>query len=445
MNIRLLVSSEMAASGSEPSRQKVKQLEDFVKYTSESVDIKNRYPCEQLDKHASYVKKLVETINEKNGEYNPVFKSRVEPCGSYSDNLKIMEPDEFDFKMVMDLSKQPGINVTDVEPECGYKAWGYGYVIVGPEVETLDLPTTVNSRDEYSKQVRLSNEFISINVKQAVIRSLEHIENVNFIGERKLDDPEECTRIYNPGEISIHTDPKRNNHTPGHGPSIWLRVGTELCTTDIDLCFCIEKLQKSPSTSESRKFLIYTDDTMAGCCGTFAHWLESVIDPPGDRVMQLNVKHRQLLLTLKYIVNLMRECWSGDLNNTLYYNMSSYFLKTVLVHHEKTCQARNVGECFENVIEMFCEWDTNSNTFHIGDVTYVRDIHYNRNLKARQLVVIGVVWFFQQIRHSPTHSALWRSILDSDASKEEFLIRFREQCHFKALKDGATKMGLKLW
>ncbi|CAH1797737.1 unnamed protein product, partial [Owenia fusiformis] len=210
-----------------------------------------------------------------------------------------------------------------------------GYVNVSSKLlKDLYLPTT-KALNGSSKR-RLNTLFVSQQLKTAVKWSLKKLNNLKFIGEKDHRYPAE----YEDGAISIHRSL--------HSPSVWLRLGTKLCTTDIDLTFCFERKRVGAYTSVM--IPSYGSDCHQ-CCEFCCHWMESIVpNPPFSNIFELDRPHHALYLTLKFTVRLLVESCGSDIYMRKKVNISSHFLKTMLLHHQNTCQTSNLDGCFGGIL-----------------------------------------------------------------------------------------------
>ncbi|CAH1788872.1 unnamed protein product, partial [Owenia fusiformis] len=293
------------------------------------------------------------TICSGFGEYTQVFKTK-DPIlrGSYIEKTKIISPTEYDFLNILSLFEEASVEVCDVRDGCKLAGQGYGVVNIHPGQVQKQLHITATGYKVLKSQS--SHAFLLRPPPTAYLLTAEmrhslhaamhtYLENTNgshYIGMKDLKNKQPPS--YTLGEFSM------NEHL--HGPSVWLRVGGPLGTTDIDLCFCIQKTQGS--------VLVPLDP--GGCieCPKGIHWTESIVQTPHQAPdCQLHIPtghHKQLFLVLKYISHLFNKIhWHVYHKHPYDGLISSYSYKLLIMHHQKSCTGSdfNVGRCLEDVVE----------------------------------------------------------------------------------------------
>ncbi|CAH1788510.1 unnamed protein product, partial [Owenia fusiformis] len=193
-----------------------------------------------------------------------------------------------------------------------------------------------------------------------------------------------------------------------HGPSFWLRVGGPLCTTDVDLCFSIEG---PPHKQLGRCLMLdsrYVRDNKCRCGFNYSeHWKKSLINPPANTKYVLSESHHELFLTLKYISHL-----AAEISHQTYPNspdiFSSYDVNVLLLQHQQTCLAVNVGECFVDIVRIITEKPDDMNKLDItyssayssincyNDVFFPKREEYARRYQS----IAAIAWFMLQVSHS---------------------------------------------
>ncbi|CAH1797882.1 unnamed protein product [Owenia fusiformis] len=370
------------------------RFKNLVDLTVEKVNIRYAYTARQLDMQTSYIENLVSDIREKVGQREPslVTKEQINR-GSYYDKTKILRPDEYDYEPILDFSEHIS-NVTDlIEDESmpslkdqGYKTIRFQEKKLHKGVRQQHLirrPTPPNG------DVELKCRELLAKIRQVVNRVLEEMQRdgsgrVTFIGE--CDHTKDAPYDYKKRQISTHNEP--------HGPSVWLRVGAPLGTTDIDMCFCLQwKPHKlGPSVMVPTK----------------KGWLESVVSLPDNSRYTLTPAHEKLLLTFKYVTHLT----SLLMPSRFSWSVSSYTLKAVILHHQRYlqggCHTDNIGKCFMSIIDIMLkpneEFDNEENVVHltnqhisIPDIVYTKKDLQISNVK-RVSMLVSMFWIAQHVK-----------------------------------------------
>ncbi|CAH1777711.1 unnamed protein product [Owenia fusiformis] len=441
--------------------EKDQRVADFVRFISEKVDIRRKYIHNELVKHTDYIENLVQSICGKVCEFNRAFRIKeIVRRGSFYDRTKIVEPNEYDLMAILLISDSSAIDVF-LNENCHYKDEGWGYGLIKLVKSDLTLPIPKDCMIKTSHAVHAAGEswqlsyVIMYKLREAVEWALKEMKDVKLLTGNEFtfhkDDPK---NPYQLGDVSLHWDL--------HGPSVWLRVGAPLCTTDIDLCFCIER--KNP-VKITRNIQNYEDNTKRpqmdtqistvthtklGRCAMIRgdtyqcdkciedHWVESVIDPLKNKCAWTD-SHRSLLLTFKMISEFMRKRYK-------YVDFfPSYYLKVLLVEHENKCNDEtNVGKCFYDIVNRFKandlgledletidevfenEDDANTDEFTIQletgkfpRVKPIPDMHYpKRKIFGKLHGAIALIWFLQYVKHTP-NTEWWAKLTGSEFGVQE--------------------------
>ncbi|CAH1780817.1 unnamed protein product [Owenia fusiformis] len=382
-----VIKTELVTEVNSDVTDEVKRLGDFVHLTSKAADVRNRYTPAKLSKHTSFIENNMQTLVGKVGEYDSMLSSKelLRRGSSYS-GTKVMRPDEYDYMPILANFNTNTVEVEDVADTCydWYRDKGYGYIKVKPGALSIRhnmKNTRYNRFKKYLCSVKLFSE-----LRKLIIKSLQHMDTLTFIGVR---DHENTNAQYKRGEISIHRGM--------HGTSFWLRVGGPLCTTDIDLCFSIEG---NPTEQLGPCLMVNgeTDKDKCECGYSYSqHWMKSVINPPVNTKYVLSESHMELFLTLKYITHLASEMSHETDPETL----SSYTVKMVLLTHQQTCKAVNVGECFMDIVRRIRN-DKDINNLHIYSPKYTHDVFFPERVlylhKSHSRAAIA--WFMFQVSHT---------------------------------------------
>ncbi|CAH1779276.1 unnamed protein product, partial [Owenia fusiformis] len=76
------------------------RLSEWIKDFFNKSNFKERYSENELEEHEAFVMGFVKRLCDKLGKLYPAFKVKIVPSGSYYDRTKVIEPDEFDYKLV---------------------------------------------------------------------------------------------------------------------------------------------------------------------------------------------------------------------------------------------------------------------------------------------------------------------------------------------------------
>ncbi|CAH1780816.1 unnamed protein product [Owenia fusiformis] len=374
----------------------IKRLGEFVHLTSKAADVRNRYTPAKLNEHTSFIEDNMQTLVGKVGEYDSMLSSKglLRRGSSYS-GTKILWPDEYDYMPILANFNTNTVDMEDVQSICSdfryrnLREEGFGYIKVKPgalSMHNMEKYTRNNEKGKYLCSEKLEDE-----LRKLIIQSLQHMDTLTYIGE--LDHELNTDAQYERGEISIHERM--------HGPSFWLRVGGPLCTTDIDLCFSIEG---NPTKQLGPCLMVNGNISERKCkCGysNSQHWMKSVINPPVNTKYILSESHKELFLTLKYICHLVSEMslWTHpDI-------LSSYTVNMVLLTHQQTCKAVNVGECFEDIVRRILN-KTNNDIINLHIYNYSPNYTYDVFFPKRMLAPhkhhsrAAIAWFMLQVIHT---------------------------------------------
>ncbi|CAH1780907.1 unnamed protein product, partial [Owenia fusiformis] len=361
------------------------RLKDFVNFIAHKVNIRSIFTPDQLDRHTKYIEKKVNEICMNISKKRKEIKIKeIRRRGSYYDESKILFPDEYDFLPILTLTGCQMVEVeslSDDQKICAKQ--GYRKIKVNEPDILRHSPGCI--KEIGIGKARLTSKFIQ-ELKTSVRDALDEIEDVKFIGEK---DHEKNSNSSDPlNTVSIH----RNLH----GPSIWIRIGGPLCMTDIDLCFCIEGQESNLGPCVLVKSKL---DHCPYCKSENDHWIETPINPPEQYM--LTPDHQKLLLTLKYISHFEKKMFKRELLST----SSSYYLKALLVDHQKNCQSENVGECFDAVTKYTFRLDNDtsdslSNDIHVRcESRFVPDIFHQKEVKCgTSYFHIVLLWFLRRIK-----------------------------------------------
>ncbi|CAH1793338.1 unnamed protein product, partial [Owenia fusiformis] len=241
---------------------------------------------------------------------------------------------------------------------------------------------------------------------------LENIHGSHYIGKRHHK--KEQHPSYTLGKFSMHEYL--------HGPSVWLRVGGPLGTTDIDLCFCVQGTQGS---------VLVPIDSNCGKCPKYIHWTESIVEPqhqaPDHQLHNPTGHHKQLFLVLKYISHLYNRIHWYIYHERSYAGLlSSYSYKLLIMNHQKRCTGSdlNIGKCFEDVVEyIFNQFKTGGNDSDqyrvLSLFIFLPDTYYpdrkvwvfNGYVNSVELTVL--LWMLKHVKHS-SGTQWWQKLLDDD-------------------------------
>ncbi|CAH1776190.1 unnamed protein product [Owenia fusiformis] len=401
------------------------RLTEFV--TAAKADILNKYTEAQLEHHTEYIRNFVRTICLGFGEYNKLFKTKDPiPRGSYFEKTKIISPTEYDFLNILSQSDDASVQVCDVRDGC-LMTGGYGVVNIHPgqvQQQFLEIPVTKHvenviphsSHDPHSSgDVYWLTTNIRYSLRDAIHTYLEDIHGSHYIGKR--DHKEEQHPSYTLGKFSMHVGL--------HGPSVWLRVGGPLGTTDIDLCFCAQKTQGSILVPA------YVDPDDCDECPEHIHWTESIVQPPypaPDHLLHIPTgHHKQLFLLLKYVSHLYNTIYWHIYHKCPEYGLiSSYSYKLLIMQHRKCCTGSDfyVGRCFEDVVEyIFNQYrrdnDVSDQYRLYRKPVFLPDTYY----PARKVHVLNsyrnceelteLLWMLKHVKHS-SDTQWWQKLLDDD-------------------------------
>ncbi|CAH1793995.1 unnamed protein product [Owenia fusiformis] len=419
------------------------RLTEFVNVTAAKVDIFSKYTDVELEHHTKYIMDFVRLICSGFGEYNKLFKTKEPiPRGSYFDKTKIISPTEYDFLNPLSLSDDASVQVCDVSDDCGLAGHGYGVVNIHPgqlQQQLLDLYSTedydeydCDSDDDYvlikhpPYEVILHSShdslgapgdvyWLTTNISESLHTEmhtyLENTHGSHYIGERYHKYEQHPS--YTLGEFSMHEDL--------HGPSVWLRVGGPLGTTDIDLCFCIRGTQGS---------VLVPIDLYCDKCPSYIHWTESIVEPqhPGAPDHQLHNPtghHKQLFLVLKYISHLYSKIY-WHIYNARSHLISSYSYKLLIMHHQKHCTGSDfyIGRCFEDVVEyifnQFRGDDDDSDLYRLyREDIYLPDTYYpDREVRvvngySNRMELTVLLFMLKHVKHS-NDTQWWQKLLDDE-------------------------------
>ncbi|CAH1795873.1 unnamed protein product [Owenia fusiformis] len=377
------------------------QLTEFVEFTAHKVDIQNVYTPSQLKEQTTFVENLVKDICVNVGKTEPTLATDgVLNRGSYYDGTKIVNADEYDYEPLLTLSKA----VTEVSEFSVFPNQGFRTVRIDTKMLPKPLPAQCLKDINENGVAELSSKELLKFLHCTILEALKYMNTVELKKSvRKHMDqgvvdhymPHPHDTPYLKGEVSVHS--------ALHGPSVWLRVGAPLGTTDIDLCFCLRSKACDKHVMVSARYRSYE-----------SHWLESIIDLPEVQKYKLTLPHNKLLLTLKYMTHLACTVHGGS-------HVSSHILRTVLLHHQRNCQETDLGECLLSIIKNFMikpgeKFDYDANMVHlIVNAIEIHDIvHHETTLRTNSMkrvpMLIVLLWIVQQTRHNEDSTWIQRIV-----------------------------------
>ncbi|CAH1800836.1 unnamed protein product [Owenia fusiformis] len=395
------------------------RLRDFVNIISFNANIKNRFTVEKLIEHTSYVEDFVGSLCKFVGEKVPGLRiNEIIRRGSYYDNAKVMSPDEYDFMPILALSYDDAVNVKDPPKECSFAARGYKLININPDNLKEEIPRgswRKNKDGECQLDLKVLMILLHI-VKDFVIQHSKFREEL-------LEDP---NAVYDEGVTSMQQFL--------HGTCIMLRMWAPLCTTDIDLCFCIEQKNQS----DERRVLVGDCINGGGCgyCtlkgrstpGSVDHWTESFFDiSPDQHLYILDTMHKKLFVTLKFLSYLLNkrlyDILEGDIS--IQRELSSYVYKMILLHHQHSCQSTNIGICFETIVELYFNRSTKNDADTVTyspkgkeEIVKIPDIYFPKrtvvDIESEHLLeFVLLLWIQRHVKHN-TNTTWWNDLLDKD-------------------------------
>ncbi|CAH1788227.1 unnamed protein product [Owenia fusiformis] len=384
-------------------------LEEFVEFISVKTEVHSsgKYTQEQLEEHTDYVERFVQDLCADVGAKEPAFKSKeLVGRGSHYEKTKVVSVDECDFLIPLALSDDENVQVENLGEDCfRYGGGDIGYGVVTVRLASLKQGFADDMVKKYTKGRHILSCKLVKKIQHAIKHSLESRLGSKFKGYADLQYGPKDT--YPVGVCSM------NEYC--HGPSIWLRLGTPLTTTDIDLCFCIERFGRSPRTvmvplggEVEKKFYL----KLCKCFVEDCHWMESIVDPPNDNKHVLTRWHKQVFICMKFISHIL--CTVGG-------KTSSFTLKTLVLKHQVRCKSNNVGECFEAVVRDMCGRKDNQSgcepdTF---DITLQNDVVYDVDYPGREIyhpikksnIIPAFIWFLQHVKYTKD-TDWWCHLLD---------------------------------
>ncbi|CAH1800540.1 unnamed protein product [Owenia fusiformis] len=372
-----------------------------------------------MEEHTTFVENLVKDILVNVGKIEPALATNgLINRGSYYDGTKILHPDEYDYHPILALSQY----ITDVT-NASERHEDDGKRKIRINVNKLPNPLppkclgTINENGEAEFK---TNELLYM-LSATISAALEHMETQGTV---KLNPR---FKQYRRNEIQ---------NTGMHGPAVRLRVGAPLGTTDIDLCFC---LKLEPHELGPSVHIINTEHI------PFGFWTESVVELPNSDEYKLTPPHRKLFLTLKYVSNLTRLLGSQC-------RISSYALRTLIIHHQQDCRASNLGECFISIIDkLMTKSDEERNSdFHDDEYNYDEEFIYLYDSNGwgiqntifpgksfplhgvRIHLLISMVWIIQHIKLNRSNN-WWNVFLSNNVTE------IRRNRILQTLMDGLNK------
>ncbi|CAH1801434.1 unnamed protein product, partial [Owenia fusiformis] len=335
------------------------RLTQFVErsYDRAKINIPEKLQTSHLEHNASFVKGLVDKV----GDRNPIFKVRkILGTGSCYQNTKIIRPDETDYLLVLSISNRvktvwEWANVYSIEI-CD-KSLLF-------KLEQHGISEDVNGKN-CCNSLHLVNEFK--NLVNGCLNDHQDVLGVSYKGDDILSwkhtpaswdafkKHNHLQQIY--GEtLSIKSKWRRDIRDPtlekdqvvldrmNHGPSVRVRIGGPLCTTDLDLCLCID----SPQIENSSERYVAVPVSKLG----EPYWTLSSYEDPIK--LRLDEDHRKILMVLK---DLFSECKNTPNPGNL---ADSHNLKTFVLHHQERClkrpaEERCLGNCLDDIVHHMFE------------------------------------------------------------------------------------------
>lgn len=304
------------------------------------------------------VKAVVQQLLEYTGEKDPRFRSsEILSVGSYKENTKILEPDEFDFLVVMDELSKPGVismvkddalpcytylevqdevvaynwwcdenkilhqfqylpNVTDVpESFCTTMLSAISEVAKCQNVKLSMDNTTILAVEIEEKTDRIGLTFKSIKdsfLHQAAVRSPNFILSLVVNGHHLTVDICPAIRYSNVNEVYLIDD------------SYYSDLAEQVIKRGTILF--VNQHLGGPPHPHHRLFKITFTET------------------ENDIVQNMTKNHKHIYIFLKF--------FNKYFETVLYNPFPSYVLKVACIQHSLTCECSTISGCLKDIVEI---------------------------------------------------------------------------------------------
>ncbi|CAH1787579.1 unnamed protein product [Owenia fusiformis] len=393
------------------------RLTIFVTIVAGEKNIINRYRHQraELEYHTAYIEEFVDDICSSFGGYSDFAQVKTRfSRGSYYERTKIIEPNEYDYLPVLSLTDDVAVEVCDVEEDCKLAGQGYKRVKILPgQLQKHFKNLRRNVLCKQNDGVYLKTE-IRYSLVEELDSYLKRNHSQNYLGRKNHnEDP-----AYEIGQFSLHD--------LVHGPSVCIRVGGPLCTTDIDLCFCIQKSPGCvlvPAFVSSAKCNVVLNEN---------HWTESVLQLQKETGIELPLsdgQHKHVFLTLKFISHLYDKIyWFLFGSCTPDGLISSYAYKLLMQHHSHRQKGPdyNIGKWLEDIVYFIFGFTRKEGdgrdvfrAYGRGDDVYLPDVHFHErkvkviNGDANKGELITLLWIYKHVEHND-NTVWWKRLLDDD-------------------------------
>ncbi|CAH1803243.1 unnamed protein product [Owenia fusiformis] len=301
-----------------------------------------------LYEHNKYIESnIVKEVCDKFEVLFPTFKLEkyILRNGSFYHKTKLFQPDEFDYLAPLKLCEKRlrGDNTIQLQDEDFCRD-------IAQECNNLDSEAEKNVID---KEQRLTS-WIMYYIHKAIDTTLKRLheeeiltyKGILFIGNKKPADSGLATN-----EIILDDEL--------HGPCIRLRVGAELCATDIDIGFCVLKDPHISGDINNIELLLPGSDEF---------WIQSTY----CRRSRIDGQHRKLVMLLKYVMSVCNR------DGSCLTNLSSHAFKCHVYAHQKECEYpyNALRRCFYNI---------RVRTSHLRCINTSQDRHANDTSLGRCL------------------------------------------------------------
>jgi hypothetical protein len=340
-------------------------LSNLIKETVASLS--TNVNCERATKIQNAVATYVNMFLAEVTNIEPLFKpSELIQVGSYAEGTKILEPDEFDFLVVIEELSKPGAVAIDNDP---LKVQGVTHLpSTGYVTLTVADDNLKGKWEKYSENGLL--KCFQYSTKHARFGSI-FIKGIRkFYEERKAKKVEGSLILITATEIDFVNCPLRMPVVGGI--SLKMRRA-ELKTPNVLIHFEYEDLEIGVDVSPAIRYHVIKDCfNPEKCAGTKLSeailcreslllvanrnfdFRATVTEAEVDFIKRIMKKeHKSIYIFLKYINTL----FSFKLKD--WYPFSSYMLKNICLRHDLNCntEMRELATCLNNVIEdmkQFC-------------------------------------------------------------------------------------------
>ncbi|CAH1779081.1 unnamed protein product, partial [Owenia fusiformis] len=258
--------------------------------------LKLNYEDKDVQKQREFVENIVDATSGKIGQLYPMFKTHSKlPKGSFFQETKIDEPNEFDFLNPLAFSENQGIRTELYEG--AFKLPGVKDVYIRRELkEKLSTPWRKHDLlkiDKYGGiDVKLdSYDDLLVPIHKAISEALTELHKEGRLVYKGICHLKRMSKeLLKEGEVDPRTL-KRNEimlDSNDLGPCITMVVGGPLCVTDFDMTFCIEDHRESRTAEEAGRYFVLPSLTR--------NWIPTHY-MPGHK--ELDEHHRKILMILK--------------------------------------------------------------------------------------------------------------------------------------------------